>query len=141
VPDASNPCPHSHVKKLDVEGWIKRRWKCNVKVKVECVMRNEQIDGLTINHSLAPLPKQKQMRILDAEEMESSSKIDLRNVSWWMYIKETCRPRALVMTKLSKEKCISLIVGGKPFHVACRYDWNRCGPPQLEKHTPPKWAY
>jgi hypothetical protein len=37
-------------------------------------MRNEQIDDLTINHSLAPLLKQKQMQALDGEEMESSSK-------------------------------------------------------------------
>jgi hypothetical protein len=50
-------------------------------------MQNEQIDGLTINHNLAPLPKQEQMRALDVEEMESSSKINLRDVSWWLSIK------------------------------------------------------
>jgi hypothetical protein len=44
-------------------------------------MRNEQIDGLAINHSPTPLPKQKQMRALEAKEMESSSKIDLKDVS------------------------------------------------------------
>jgi hypothetical protein len=27
------------------------------------------------------------MQILDAKEMESSSKIDLKDVSWWMSIK------------------------------------------------------
>jgi hypothetical protein len=43
-------------------------------------MQNERIDGLAINHSLASLPKQEQMRVLDAEEMESSSKIDLKHV-------------------------------------------------------------
>jgi hypothetical protein len=43
-------------------------------------MQNEWINGLTINHSLAPLPKQERMRALDAEEMKSSSKIDLKNV-------------------------------------------------------------
>jgi hypothetical protein len=32
-------------------------------------MQNEQIDDLTTNHSLVPLPKQKQMRALDAKEM------------------------------------------------------------------------
>jgi hypothetical protein len=40
-------------------------------MKVECAMRIEQIDDLVINHSLTPLPERKQMRILDAEEMES----------------------------------------------------------------------
>jgi hypothetical protein len=49
-------------------------------------MQNEQIDGLTINYSLAPLPEQKKMQILDIKEMESSSKIDLKDLSWWMSI-------------------------------------------------------
>jgi hypothetical protein len=31
------------------------------------------------------------MRALDVEEMESSSKIDLRDVSWWKSIKNACR--------------------------------------------------
>jgi hypothetical protein len=44
-------------------------------------MQNEWIDGLTINHNFAPLPKQEQMRDLNVEEMKSSSKIDLKNVS------------------------------------------------------------
>jgi hypothetical protein len=38
-------------------------------------------DGLTINHNPTPLPKQKQMWVLDVKEMESSSKIDLKDVS------------------------------------------------------------
>jgi hypothetical protein len=50
-------------------------------MKIKCVMQNEQIDGLTINHSPAPLPKQKQMRALNSEEMESCSNIDLKDVS------------------------------------------------------------
>jgi hypothetical protein len=45
-------------------------------------MRNEWIDGLTTNHSLAPLPEQKQMRALNVEKMESSSNIELKDVSW-----------------------------------------------------------
>jgi hypothetical protein len=53
----------------------------NVEMKIKCVMRNEQIDGLKINHSLAPLPEQEQMWALDAKEMDSSSKIDLKDVS------------------------------------------------------------
>jgi hypothetical protein len=42
-----------------------------------------QINGLTTNQNLAPLLEKKQMRALDVEEMESYSKIDLRDVSWW----------------------------------------------------------
>jgi hypothetical protein len=41
LPNASNPFPHSHVKKLNDEGWIKPKWKHNVEMKVECVMWNE----------------------------------------------------------------------------------------------------
>jgi hypothetical protein len=44
-------------------------------------MQNERIDGLAINHSLASLPKQKQMQALDVEEMDVSFKIDLKIVS------------------------------------------------------------
>jgi hypothetical protein len=55
--------------------------KMQVEVKIKCVMWNEQINGLIINHSRAPLPKQEQMQALDAKEMESSSKIDLKDVS------------------------------------------------------------
>jgi hypothetical protein len=47
--------------------------------------------------------------------MESSSKIDLRDVSWWMSIKEAYKLGAPIITKLSKERWISLVVGGKPF--------------------------
>jgi hypothetical protein len=49
------------------------------------------------------------MRALDVEEMESSSKIELRDVSWWTSIKETCRPGAPIIIKFSKEGCICLI--------------------------------
>jgi hypothetical protein len=55
--------------------------KISARMKVKCVMWNEQIDGLTINHSLDPLPKQKRMQALDAKEMESFSKINLKNAS------------------------------------------------------------
>jgi hypothetical protein len=33
-------------------------------------MQNKWIDGLTTNHSLVPLLKQKRMRALNVEEME-----------------------------------------------------------------------
>jgi len=85
-------------------------------------MRNEQIDGLTTNHNLAPLLEQKQMWTLDVEEVESSSKIDRRDVLWLMSIKDACRLGAPIIAKLSKEGCISLAIGGKPFHVAHKYD-------------------
>jgi hypothetical protein len=51
-------------------------------------MWNEQIDGLIIDHNLMPLLNQKRMQALEAKEMESSSKIDLKDVLWWMSIKD-----------------------------------------------------
>jgi hypothetical protein len=55
--------------------------KCNAEVKVKCAMQNEWIDGLTINHSLTPLPEQKQMWVLNVGKMESTSNIYLINAS------------------------------------------------------------
>jgi hypothetical protein len=52
------------------------------------------------------------MWALVVEEMESSSKI--KNVSWWMSIKEVCKYEAPVTTKLSKEGCISLATKRRP---------------------------
>jgi len=43
-------------------------------------MKNKQIDDFTINHSPIPLPKQEQIQVLDVEEMESFSKIYLKDV-------------------------------------------------------------
>jgi hypothetical protein len=43
-------------------------------------MQNELIDGLTTNHSLASLLEQEQMQALKTKEMESSSKMDLKDV-------------------------------------------------------------
>jgi len=57
-------------------------------------MWNKQIYGLTTNHNPAPLLEQEWMQALDAKEMESSFKIDLRDVSWWMSIKDACKPKA-----------------------------------------------
>jgi hypothetical protein len=56
------------------------------------------------------------MWVLNVKEMDSFSKIDLRDVSWWMSIEDAYRSRVLVTAKLSKEVCISLGVGGRPFH-------------------------
>jgi len=36
----------------------KPKQKHNIEVKVKCVMRNEQIDGLSTNNNLAPLLEQ-----------------------------------------------------------------------------------
>jgi hypothetical protein len=44
------------------------------------------------------------MRTLDVEEMKSSSKIDLRDMSWWISIKEACKHGALVIAKLLNGK-------------------------------------
>jgi hypothetical protein len=49
---------------------------------------------------------------LDVEEIESFSKIDLKDVLWWMFIKDACKPQVPITTKLLKEKCIFLTTGG-----------------------------
>jgi hypothetical protein len=48
------------------------------------------------------------MQDLDANEMESSSKIDLRDELWWMSIKNVCRLETMITIIFSKEGCISL---------------------------------
>jgi hypothetical protein len=53
------------------------------------------------------------MWAMDVEEMESSSKIDLRDVSWWMSIKDAYRLGVLIIARFSKERCISLVAGGR----------------------------
>jgi len=141
MPDTSKPCPHSHVRRQDAKGWIKLRWKHNAKVKVECVMQNEWIDGLTINHSFVPLTEQKQMWALEAKEMESSSKIDLKDVLWWMFIIDAYRFGALVIAKILKKGCIFLVIRRRLSWIAWKHDWKRCGSFQLEKHTLSKWVY
>jgi hypothetical protein len=62
------------------------------------------------------------MWVLDAKEMESFSKIDLRDVSWWMSIKDAYKLWALVTARLSKEVCISSGARGKPFCTRCKHD-------------------
>jgi hypothetical protein len=42
------------------------------------------------------------MRVLDVEDKEASSKINLKDVSWWMSLKEVCKLRVLVTIGLSK---------------------------------------
>jgi len=62
------------------------------------------------------------MWALDAKEMESSSKMYLRDVSWWKSIKDACRPKVLITARMSKEGCISLIIGKWPSHIAHKHD-------------------
>ncbi len=73
--DVSNPCPHSRMKRLDAEGWIKLRWKHNAEVKSKCAMQNEWIDGLIINHSLSALLEQEWMWVLNVKEMEYQDRL------------------------------------------------------------------
>jgi hypothetical protein len=127
------------VRKLDVEGWIKLKWKSNAEVKINCAMWNERIDGLAISHSPTPLPEQEQMRALEAKEMESSSKIDLKDVSWWMSIKYAYRHGALLTTTLSKERCTSLATKRRLSQTTRGQDWRGCGP--SEKHIFSKHVY
>jgi len=122
VLDASNPCPHSHMKRLYADGCIKLRWKCNVEGKVKCVMWNKWINGLTINHSPTSLPEQEQMWALDDKEMVSSSKVHLKDVSWWMSIKDAYKLKVLIIVKLLKEWCIFLAASRRPSQVAWKHD-------------------
>jgi len=62
------------------------------------------------------------MQAVDVEEMESSSKINLRDVSWWMSIKYACRLGGPIITKLSKEGCISLATRKRPSCITCKHD-------------------
>jgi len=49
------------------------------------------------------------MQALDAKEMNSSFKIDLKDVLWWMVIKDAYKPGFTVIVRFSKEGCISLV--------------------------------
>jgi hypothetical protein len=62
------------------------------------------------------------MRVLNVKEMESSFEIDLRDVPWWKFIKNIYRLGVPVITRLSKERCIFLVVEGRPSWVACMHD-------------------
>jgi hypothetical protein len=47
------------------------------------------------------------MQVLDVEKMESSSEINLKDVSWSMSIEDACRHGALIIGRISKKRCIS----------------------------------
>jgi hypothetical protein len=54
--------------------------------------------------------------------MKSSSKINVKDVLWWKTIKDVCKHGAPIIVRLSKEGCISLVVGGTPSHATCKQD-------------------
>jgi len=62
------------------------------------------------------------MWVLNAEEMESSFKIDLTDVLWWMSIKDAYKLGVPIIVNFFLKRCISIAVGGKPFHVAHKQD-------------------
>jgi hypothetical protein len=40
------------------------------------------------------------MQVLDVEKMESSSKVNLKDMSWWTSIKDVYRHGALIIARL-----------------------------------------
>jgi hypothetical protein len=62
------------------------------------------------------------MQVMDVNEMESYSNIDLRDVSWWKSIKNAYGLGAPIIARLSKERCISLVIRGRPFHTARKHE-------------------
>jgi hypothetical protein len=66
------------------------------------------------------------MRTLDVEEMESPYKINLKDVLWWMSIKDAYRPGVPITIRLSKKsskkRCISLVVGKRLSYVPRKHD-------------------
>jgi hypothetical protein len=58
----------------------------------------------------------------DAKEIKSPSKIDLKDVSWWMLIKDAYKLVVLIIVRLSKKRCISLIIGGKSSRATHKRD-------------------
>jgi hypothetical protein len=54
--------------------------------------------------------------------MVSYYMINLKDVSWWMSIKNAYKPKVPLIVKLSKEGCISLTVGKRPSCAGHKYD-------------------
>jgi hypothetical protein len=61
------------------------------------------------------------MQALEAKEMNSSSKIDLKDMLWWISIKDAYKPKAQVTTKLWKKRCISL---ARWKHIKVEQKWH-----------------
>jgi hypothetical protein len=62
------------------------------------------------------------MWALDAKEMGSSSKIDLKNVLLWMSIKDVCKLEVPIIVRLLKEGCISLVTRRRFSCVTHKHD-------------------
>jgi hypothetical protein len=62
------------------------------------------------------------MQALDVEKIESSLKINLKDVSWWKSIKDAYKHGVSITTELSKEGCISLVVERRPSHATHMQD-------------------
>jgi hypothetical protein len=62
------------------------------------------------------------MQVLNVEEMESSFNTNLKDVMWWMSIKDAYKLGVSITIRLSQEGCISLVTKGRSFHVTHKHD-------------------
>jgi hypothetical protein len=53
---------------------------------------------------------------------ESSSKINLRDVSWWMFIKDAYKLGAPIIARFYFLSCISLVARGRPSYTTHKQD-------------------
>jgi len=70
--------------------------------------------------------------------MESPSKTDLRDVSWWMSINYACKPRVPITPTFLKEGCISLVARRRSFRISCKHNWSKCGVTTLTLGSRPR---
>jgi hypothetical protein len=66
--------------------------------------------------------KKRPKYIICKNKKSSSFKIDLRDVSWWMSIKDACRLGVSVTTRLFLKGCISLAIVGRPSRITLKHD-------------------
>jgi hypothetical protein len=62
------------------------------------------------------------MQVLNVEEMESFFNTNLKDVMWWMSIKDAYKLGASIIIRLSQERCISLVTKGRSSRVAHKHD-------------------
>jgi hypothetical protein len=67
--------------------------------------------------------------------MKSSSKINLRDVLWWMSIRDAYRLEVPITTRLSKKWCISLTARGKSSCPTCSMTKTSLNPFNLKKYS------
>jgi hypothetical protein len=84
-------------------------------------VKDEWINGLTFNHNIAPLLEQEQMWALKVMEMESSLKINLKDVSW-RSIKKAYKLGVPIIAKLFFFLSTSLAIKRRLFWVAQKHD-------------------